>query len=223
MSDFLSNLAATALHVMPSAQPRPPAIFEPRAIPASEPTLDSSESLVESSVALPRQVTPQVETRIAQHTTRDQLNTRVRSTSEHATETNSRVEEQTRHAEWQPSTIVTPRLTPSIARSVLPTLEPLSREEQSERGEAAPRVKGETSTHVALSPLVTRAAAIETKPPRNERSVAEPRVASEPIEPRIHVSIGRIEVRATTTTTSTRAAKREAPILGLDDYLRQRR
>jgi hypothetical protein len=114
-------------------------------------------------------------------------------------------------------------MTPAIAPIPLPTIEPSSREEQSGRGEAAQPVTAESSTHVSIAPRVTRAAAIETKPPRSERSVAEPRAASEPIEPRIHVSIGRIEVRATTTTASTRAAKREAPILGLDDYLRQRR
>jgi hypothetical protein len=223
MSDFLSNLAATALHVMPIAQPRTPAIFEPRGIPANEPALDETESLVESSVARPRKLTPQIETRVEQHTTRDQLNTHVRSTAQHTAETTSRVEEQARYAEWQPATIVSPRMTPALARVPLSTIEPSSREEQSEQGEGAPRVNEETSTHISISPRVTRTAAIEMRPARSERSVIEPRAAGEPNEPRIHVSIGRIEVRATTSAAPTRTVKREAPILGLDDYLRQRR
>jgi hypothetical protein len=210
MSDFLSDLAATALHVMPIAQPRTPAIFEPRAIPASEPALESSASL-ESSIAVPRILSPQIETHVEQHTTRDLLNTNVRSTSQRTSEITARIEEQSPRAEWQPSTIVTPRLTPSITRMPQPPIEPASREEQSEHSEGAPRGHADTSTHVSIAPLISRTTLIE------------PRVTGEPIEPRIHVSIGRIEVRATTPTASTRAAKREAPILGLDDYLRQRR
>ena len=210
MSDFLSNLAATALHVMPIAQPRTPAIFEPRAMPASEPSLEDSESLVESSVTVPRAVAPRIETHVNQHTTRDQLNTNVRSTTQHTSEITARVEEQLQRAEWRPATI-TPKLTPSITRMPRPPIETASREEQSGRGETAPHGNADTSTHVSIAPLISRTTMIE------------PRVTGEPIEPRIHVSIGRIEVRATTPTASTRAAKREAPILGLDDYLRQRR
>ena len=211
MSDFLSNLAATALHVMPIAQPRTPAIFEPRAMPASEPSLEDSESLMESSATVPRAVAPRTETHVNQHTTRDQLNTNVRSTSQHTSEITARVEEQSERAEWRPATMVTPKLTPAITRMPRPTIESSGQEEQSGRGETAPHGNADTSTHVSIAPLISRTTMIE------------PRVTGEPIEPRIHVSIGRIEVRATTPTASTRAAKREAPILGLDDYLRQRR
>jgi hypothetical protein len=41
-------------------------------------------------------------------------------------------------------------------------------------------------------------------------------------EPEIHVSIGRIEVRAVNEPSSTRKAQQHSPVMGLDEYLRHK-
>lgn len=132
----------------------------------------------------------------------------------------------TLHAEQQPSTIATPGVAQSIPRPVtvpLPKIEAPGREEQSERADTAHHMLGETSTPVSTSPLTPHASPIETIHPRIERQARDVQVERDTIEPRIHISIGRIEVRAATASAPTRAPKREASILGLDEFLRQRR
>jgi hypothetical protein len=42
------------------------------------------------------------------------------------------------------------------------------------------------------------------------------------LEPAIHVSIGRIEVRAVPDSTGGRRTKETSLVMGLDEYLRQR-
>jgi len=221
MSDFLSNLASTALHVTPMAQPRTPSVFEPRAVDTDMPPLESTES-----VAMPPTFAPRAETRVEQHETRDQLNTIMRSQSNHMVDSVSRVEEKTLRSELQPSTIAAPNMTPSVPQPApvpLPTLEPSGREERSDGAEATRSLIEETSTPISTSPLAPRLSSIEMIYPRIDRQSAEVRVERETVEPRVHISIGRIEVRAATVSAPTRAAKREASILGLDDFLRQRR
>lgn len=52
-----------------------------------------------------------------------------------------------------------------------------------------------------------------------EKKVTE---AISALEPAIHVSIGRIEVRAVPDSTGGRRTKETSPVMGLDEYLRQR-
>jgi hypothetical protein len=221
MSDFLSNLAATALHVTPIAQPRTPALFEPPAVDAAAPPIENVEAL-----ATPSTFTARAETRVEQRATREQLNTSLRSQSNHVIDSISRVEEKAHRSEWQPATIATPIVTPSVPRPApvpLPKIEPAGREEQSGRAGAAHSVVEETSAPVSTSPLTPRTSPVEIIHPRIERQARDVDGERDTNEPRIHISIGRIEVRASMASAPTRAAKREATILGLDDFLRQRR
>jgi hypothetical protein len=52
--------------------------------------------------------------------------------------------------------------------------------------------------------------------------IAAPHAAAQ-AEPEIHVSIGRIEVRAVNETSPARKSKQESPVMGLDEYLRSKK
>lgn len=214
MSDFLGNLAATALQVAPIAQPRAPALFESRTVSNDMPLIETGE--VERVAAPPVQST--VETRRTERENVMQSNAVSRSKMK-VLESISRSEVGISRSELRPSTIVKPM----SAVQPAPKIEPWGRGQQSGRAETANSVVEEISTQISTSPLEPRASAREIIQPRINRQSIETRLASEPVEPSIHISIGRIEVRAATAPAPTRAAKREASVLNLDDYLRQRR
>ena len=64
---------------------------------------------------------------------------------------------------------------------------------------------------------------IRPKPrPQNSPAIRSPGVRSESVAPTVHVTIGRIEVRAMPAVAPARVAQPAKPKLSLDDYLRSR-
>jgi hypothetical protein len=77
------------------------------------------------------------------------------------------------------------------------------------------------SPQIIVQPSITPALSTFQTAPRS----APPSVASQPAattEPTIHVTIGRIEVRATSPAPAARPKSAPAPTMSLDDYLRTR-
>ena len=79
--------------------------------------------------------------------------------------------------------------------------------------------------HASVRRIVEPKASLRPEAPRNIRAAsrAEPKQApKEAQQPVIHVTIGRVEVRATSPAAKSRAAQPVGPRLSLDDYLRSR-
>jgi hypothetical protein len=221
MSDFLSNLAATALHVMPIAQPRTPAIFEPR-------TLTGDASLIESNAVYSLDAPAILSSNETRHTERETFTRSniVSRSKANTLDSTSQTDVTTFRSELQPSTIAARPMTqtgPMASGMLRPGSEPPGQLEQSERAEAVRPAVETIATLISTSPRAALSSPVEMIHPKVERQTPKTQIASEPSEPRIHISIGRIEVRAAIATAPTRAMKREAAVLGLDDYLRQRR
>lgn len=91
------------------------------------------------------------------------------------------------------------------------------------RDRLTPRMPGETATQPTLrerlvqSLISAPSAQTRTEPQTHAVPAAEP--AAEPV---IHVSIGRIEVRAVSETPRGRTEKQAPPVMSLDEYLRSR-
>jgi hypothetical protein len=221
MSDFLSNLAATTLQVASIAQPRLPALFEPR-------TLKSDAPPIESNAVYSVDV-PAIQSSSETHRTEREnfkRSTVVSRSKANTLESTSRTDVTTLRAELQPATMAARPMaqTEPVASTVSrPRSEPPGQLEQSELVGAAPPAVETISTFVSTSPRAVPSSPVEVIHPKIERQTTQTQISSEPSEPRIHISIGRIEVRAASATAPARAIKREAAVLGLDDYLRQRR
>jgi hypothetical protein len=115
-----------------------------------------------------------------------------------------------------------PWLSPSeAAKPVTSRPEPSAEREQTEH---PPVSRKETSPPVATQPVRPANTIVGPRvTPRIEgrRPAAAPSPAKSP-ETVIHVTIGRIEVRATAETAPTRKTHAAAPVTGLDEYLRSR-
>jgi hypothetical protein len=66
------------------------------------------------------------------------------------------------------------------------------------------------TTHVAVVPAPSR------------QPLSIPAAQQSPSTPTIHVTIGRIEIRATPPSAPPQRPRAAAPVMGLDEYLRQR-
>jgi len=97
-------------------------------------------------------------------------------------------------------------------------------EEQSVRGQEKILVLA-NSPQRGTRPAETSLVAVRSSPVRPAASMsARPRNSSQslPVESAINVTIGRVEIRATLPPPLTQTPRRNVPIVGLEEYLRQR-
>lgn len=202
MTDYLSGLAARALGVANVVRPRPVARFEPPPVEELEPSSMSERPrpvhrAVErpSAAAEPARTSPAREPVVA-------------------------MRREAGPASFAPASPVEP-VRP--ARSVLPEPPPprpnrestAPRAERAETAPAAPKIAAEVSRHPATP----------TRRETRREAYASLRAAAAPEPPAVHVTIGRIEVRAVAPpvpTPARRTPRHPAP-LALDEYLEQRR
>jgi hypothetical protein len=125
----------------------------------------------------------------------------------------------------------------AIIPVAVPALQGLSPSEK--RQPTAPRGEVSTEKGQTVQPPVSRKESsppVAIQPVRPAKTIVEPRVTPHietsrpavapspagPPETVIHVTIGRIEVRATPETSPARKASTAVPVTGLDEYLRSR-
>ncbi|MEY2500003.1 MAG: hypothetical protein QOI07_337 [Verrucomicrobiota bacterium] len=114
---------------------------------------------------------------------------------------------------------------PARSRPISPFNDPLA-----EKGKASvhDREKILTVTNGlphATRPAETNLVAVRSSPARPIASLmSRPPASSQslPSESAINVTIGRVEIRATLPPVATQTSRRNAPIVSLDEYLRQR-
>ena len=241
MSDFFSNLAGRLLGVSEVVRPRLPALFETpereaklsvedagpaHAAPFSEPDdppepaapaaiasrsapldfgpRDRPEKAVaqwapEAAALSPPKPSPPLERPPAK-----------RKVAREKAETKSALEaHHERRGEPRPTNRKTERAATSPPQAETP--EPIAkREDQAPTG---PKPTP-TTTPAAGSPFAL--------PPAPRVSAKRPEAQPRGSEPTIHVSIGRVEIRATREQQSPRREKESSPVMSLDDYLRSR-
>ena len=118
----------------------------------------------------------------------------------------------------EPVAIVTPQTSITRLVSAVTQLQPIA-----EKKPAAPAQKIEP--RITLEPRLEKPETV--RPIISQRitaTVAAPATlrANAQVEPTIHVTIGRVEVRATLPASQARVARPAAPKLSLDDYLKSR-
>jgi hypothetical protein len=87
----------------------------------------------------------------------------------------------------------------------------------------APLTPGGNAAATAVEPVVRVVQAASLRPaPGTLRAEQGAGPATPELPPTIQVTIGRIEVRATPAPAAPPASRRAAPIMSLDEYLRQR-
>jgi len=231
MSDFLTNLAARAL-APPTLRPRTPSRFEPAGVAgAPEPWEEESEphrarelhratepgeaAASPETLAEPApERTPHDE--VIRERTREVLHERTHSNAEH--------HEVTREIRVSPS----PEAAPS--RRPLPVITQQQRGSAPERTRAdhAPETRVDLRererTLPAIPPQARATARIHRDSSPASRALAPKnregtQTAAEPV---IHVSIGRVEVRAVTATAVARSPRR-GPAMSIDDYVARKK
>jgi hypothetical protein len=207
MSDFLSNLISRSFATQPAIRPRLPSLFESAAaenfseIQSVSPMTTAAQTLPTVSTA------PNLFSREESSAEKPIANVSVRSHIEPKPSFNN-----------EPAAILQPPITPSPRTNDKPFIEPepkkivVSATSGHDRKNQAPTAK--TQLYQEFS---ERAA---FKPERqNSFSQIEPR----PPAPTIHVTIGRVEVRAIQSAApGPKSAKPAPPKLSLDDYLQKR-
>jgi hypothetical protein len=242
MSDFLDRLAARAIGSETALAPRLPSLFEPLQCAPVMPLADAGEVPPDRREAAPaiHAVPVETPTSAAPASTSAQPAAAPVTPIEHvvAAMSASAAASAAQHAS-APSTVGERAFTPAVDRPASPSalarpavpapplpVQPRQTRVAPDRQETARTPASNGALLPAPAPVF---AATRTTPARSERTVAaraaaartEGRIdaASEPV---VHVSIGRLEVRAAPAAAAP-PRRRDGPQPGsLDDYLRQR-
>lgn len=210
MSDFFANLIATHLLQANVLQPQLPALFEPALLSAGslEETIDAG-SAQSRMTGVPR--APEVRAQS------------MRQAPYQPGEPQRLIE--------PPDSIDLPRpirigqLRPITTTAFTPTSQVPS-EQRETHSFTEQAIERETAHGIVVAPQI-RSGLEAAAAPRSINVINPPRVRST-IEqsataaPSVNVTIGRLEVRATTTATPAREVRRAANVLSLEDYLHQR-
>lgn len=229
MSDYLTNLAARTL-AAPSLRPRLRMRFEPEVgegESAPEPVTEQVTApprvrMAEETVSEPRHVAPRAEM------VREVPAAPTRA-SEEAPQ--SHVDVPAPRVEQAPETRVIERVRERVERIETrseATTRVETRHEAAEQDPPpphrhdleAPRPGVVRTSGLPLTGTRTKGRPEAQTTPRTTRLLSEP-AATQP-EPTVHVSIGRIEVRAS-TPSSTRGAKAGRPVMTIDDYVARKK
>lgn len=226
MSDFLTNLAARSL-APPTLRPRTLSRFEPATLGEAPETAseEPAPKQMRASSPAPPPVSAPTSTRDAATATHDQvLHERthevVREGAErvvvHHEESREIRVEAPRELTTREVRVVSPRDTDTRERRPAPAIE------RSETRDAAPAEREREAARVEVH---HRDRIVPLSQPAM-RTTSRIHRASEPVaaaaEPVIHVSIGRVEVRAVTSPTPQRSSRRNAAMT-IDDYVARKK
>lgn len=125
-----------------------------------------------------------------------------------------------------PRPITTGLLRPIATTAFTPTSPPVPSEQRETHSFTEQAIERETTHRIVVAPQIRsglEAAAASRSinvinPPRVRSTIEQPASTT----PSVNVTIGRIEVRATTTGAPVHEARRAASVLSLEDYLHQR-
>ena len=210
MTDFLTRLAERALGVAPVAAPDLPPMFAPTAQPLEQST----------EVVAPRPTAA----RISADESRFSKARVENSTSQRPIHL---AREYVRGSDELRSPLVNVGLVPSVAEDAA-----FSMHRPEQVAQAVAQAAGDSSSSAAVSMVPgavavkarNETAPINTKPTLLSEALVSSPIRGEAVAPAIHVTIGRVEVRAVTAPAEpARPRERKAPpLLSLDQYLRQR-
>ena len=236
MSDFLTNLVARTM-ASPTLRPRLRARFEP---PAEEP----AAAMPEGEAAPPRATPRSAATEVPVHVIREAASPpqAVAEERENVAETPPAAPVAPRREEAVPVERAVHAQPPQIEQRETPIPPPRP------TSVAVPEPRDEEETPQAAETIITHRHRFDLEPPRVERRVemrhsveresvfrertvrvsslrreiAAAADAAAPTEPVVHVSIGRVEVRAVAPQPQSRRAAPRAAALTLDDYVARR-
>jgi hypothetical protein len=207
MADYLSALAARALGVANVARPRPAARFEPQ-------PMEEFESL--STPDRRRSAHRSIE-----HSPADTEPVRMPATREPVRTPGEREPVVATGEDRFPTFAA-----PSAAEAALPT-QPIPPPRRRNDEPAAPRTERPSIPPVREVPTsrIDRTPGTPTRREARREAQARAATAAAPEPPAVHVTIGRIEVRAVTSPAAGPAprSRRHPTPLSLDEYLEQRR
>lgn len=244
MSDFLTNLAARTI-AQPSLRPRTRMRFEPAGseepqVPAAFQSVRSGDHREASTFSLPAVAksegvtdVPAAELR-ARHEPTD-----MPVSQAHDGEANelpsppsidAPVRQQALREPARETRVIETREVPTIETVIERVVEPPHRLDEKpprvirEERVAAGQTHIQTEIRERTRERIIRARETQlTTSPSIRRSQAAEATAAAAAEPIIHVSIGRVEVRAVTTATPPARPPRQSTIMTIDDYAAKRR
>lgn len=214
MSDFFANLIATHLLQTNVLQPQRPALFEPTSLTAGSLEETTGEGLTQAN---PTPHAPEIRA--------------------HPLPLLLQASEPIAPSGRPRSNVLPSSIESAAPYSTTPAVTPVSTTRESQQHEThtnAEKVEEATTTHqIVVAPVIrsrveTTSASRETTAPRTIQVINPPRIRStiEPpapaAAPSVNVTIGRLEVRATTTPAPVREARRTSKVMSLEDYLHQR-
>src|SRR5258708_11441458 len=251
MSDFLTSLAARTI-AAPSLRPRTRSRFEPAegepalpvaaipgrreaiaramAPPPREPVSHAAELQPLTAGVEPVERHDAMEIRTPREERRREPHSEVRTetvldTVERVIETHDTVEIHDTRTITQPLPSPAPAAPAPDTRLVRRSDDaPPATRHQPREDAAQPPPPRPDATRDIRERVITRREAMPAPPPRTTRprpraAAAEPAASPEPV---IHVSIGRVEVRAVTARETPQRTPKRSPVMTIDDYVAKR-